>query len=282
MHLNSRPPLRDEKGMMIVQVVIVSGVLLALLLMGFRSVQVSIKSANTAASAAAFETLAISVQQTLAVTPICAANLGISGVSLAMITGAAGGYDVTVSPLPMLGLKPVAVVEPPLSNTRPASEFRITEVKIRNVQAVGIHAGGVPAAKPMGTYSADLEIVAERRANFLGSTVMRKTIPLVLGTTYPIIGGEAVRECTIKSTYTNRLGPPAIPGGVTRKVALDCIDRGGSAVLAPGQDWYVCRLPASSFGVCDTASGQTNLPGWVCYQSTQVDPLTNTGFTYVY
>ncbi len=289
----------EESGMMIVQVVILSAVLLAVLFMGFQSVQTTIKSANTTATSAAFKDLVLNVEQTLAKSETCLSRLGFTdltnpSVAALMSASTAGGLDVSVaaydSNLPLL-----ATPEVPGSGAR-HPEFRITEVKLLYVKPLGWSSA---LSAPNGTVlvgrvGAVLAIRAERRSSTIplsfGSSTMTADIPIILGTLTS--GPELIMNCSTRAIYRVELGPPdgalpaLMPNGWVRKSGLECIDRGGSPVLAPdllpGQSWYVCSLPRSSSIVCNKEQNISNLPGWYCYKSFELNLATQTGFSYAY
>lgn len=288
---NLSVPVSGESGMMIVQVVIVSAVLLGVLLAGFKTVQTTIKAANTTATSAAFKDLVLAVQQNLSSTNECGKRLGLTGViPIAAMTAASttpAGYPVTVK-RPNLQPPHLAVKE--TSSTPPASvsfEFKITEVSLRNVRRVGWPTGGLPSlgggaagTQELGKWAADLTVVANRRSGFLGGATMTGQVPLILG-----VVGNFVRTCTTRSLYQVELGPPGTIS-TQRKSGLECVDRGGVPIIDPdapeNAPWYVCRLPISTFLACDLDKKKSNLPGWNCHRSTVTDLVTKTGFTDVF
>lgn len=282
----------DENGMMILQVVITSIVLLGVLLAGFKTVQTTIKAANSTATSAGFKDLVLSVQQNLATTNLCTARLGLSGVAIATIrtqSTSQNGYPVTVR---RANLQPphLAVKEPAKlpANSPPGSfspEFKIIEVSLRNVRNLGWPGalpamnGGAVGTQEITKVGADLTIVAERRSGFLGSAMMTAQVPLLLG----VDSLQRVQMCATRSMYQVELGPPGVIS-VQRKSGVECIDRGGVPIIDPespeNAPWYVCRLPISTFLACSTE--RSNLPGWVCRRPTVINQTTKTGFTDVY
>lgn len=294
MPLARRSPNRsDERGMMIVQVVIVSAVLLAVLLAGFKTVQTTIQAANTTATSAAFKDLVLAVEQNLAVSEKCYVRLGFPPAQHYIpVSAATDGFEVQVnSPDP--SLPPIAKKEGSPGAGPAAAEFRIAEVRIRDVNPLGWGAtSGVPPAgsgtQVMEKMGANLVIRAERRGHFFGGSTMTAQIPLLL-VVETVAGIQIIKGCTTRSIFRVVLGPPnanlpaSLPADWVRKSGLECIDRGGTSVREPtGLDWFVCRLPTSSQLSCSNIPPQTDLPGWVCHIPTAIDLVSRTGVTYAY
>jgi len=290
----------NESGMMIVQVVIISAVLLGVLLAGFQAVQSTIKVSNTTASSAAFKDLVLSIEQSLASTANCVNRILIvtgsgttivKGKNLSAITKVDGVEVSVMAPMGNGGgLSPLAAKEVG-ATTKRAAEFKITEVKIRNVKPRSWGVAGAPGfpgngfAVGIGKVEAELSIVAERRSNFLGAKTLRAQVPLLFGVNVP---NSTVSFCTVQSSYSTELGPPDnklpsnLPPGWIRKSALECIDRGGAVVREKTDPtWSVCRFRTSSFLACSSTdrSKNKNFPGWYCMHGLIIEDV-NTGAGY--
>ncbi len=297
----ARARIGDESGMMLAQVVVVSSVLLAVLLAGFKSVQTSIQAANSTATSAAFKDLALSVEQNLVVSNNCATRLGITGALIGPVVAqsAGNGYPITVAaPLPVAPgpvYPPIAQVE---GATPLAPEFKITAVVLMNIVNTGYTTGAVPnlvndgaglALQELERFTGTLSVRADRRSGFFGGAAMTVEVPILLGVD---AGTGTIKNCTTRSIYRTVLGPPAavFPPGIPRKTGLECIDRGGVPVLAPllppatgKTDWYACRFPIHSFAACGNGpvpAASTNIPGWFCYSPTVYN--AGWGETYAY
>lgn len=286
----------DESGMMIVQVVIISAVLLGVLLAGFQAVQSTIKVANTTASSAAFKDLVLAIQQSLASTTNCATRITLNGAmvrgkTLSAITNVNGVEATVMAPLGNGGALSALAVKEVSATTKRAAEFKITEVKIRNIKprswgVAGIGFPGKGAAVGIGKVEAELSIVAERRSNFLGAKTLRAQVPLLFGVN---VSNSTVSFCTVQSSYSTELGPPdnrlpsnlfVVAPGWVRKSALECIDRGGAVILEKTDPtWSVCRLRTSSFLACKAGEANKNFPGWYCMHTLIIEDA-NTGAGY--
>jgi len=171
---NRSSVISDESGMMIVQVVIMSAILLGVLFAGFKTVQTTIQVSNTTATSAAFKDLVLNVQQSLAGSNTCAQRLfgmpinGVKRLSDVMApSNAPNGFNlVRVRGPGSLNLPAIVEMESGISTSPRTTEFKITEVKLRNVRAVGWDSGARTSG--LNNHAAELTIVAERRAGFLG------------------------------------------------------------------------------------------------------------------
>jgi hypothetical protein len=273
-------PLLNESGMLLVQVIASSAILLAILFAGFKGVETTITIANTTASSAAFKDAILAIEHRLAVTSTCGARIGIptGGWALNLITAPVDGYPVEIDNSPAIPL----AREDNTSNPMDSHDFLFSEVRLKNIRPMGWIGAAIPGGgkQELERYAADLTIVAERRSGFLKSSKMSGTIPLIL-----LVRAGVILNCTKRDLYRVELGPKTgFPAGVTRKIGLECIDRGGMPIQAPDQDWFVCRIPIVNFGVCNTEgavnAGLNNLPGWWCYRKT--DPLGISKDTLVY
>lgn len=283
-----------EGGFVLLQVVFGGVVMLALLLTGFQTVRSTIQLTNTVATSNDFKDYMLAVEQELATSESCMGRLGLApGTLLSTVTAPADGYPVKVNDItgiPMAWEEGTAggLLNPPTGRSNPRG-FKVKEIRLRNLSiqgwTSGVLPGAVPGTQELERYTGTLTIVGERRSEFIGSTEMRGSVPILFGVKR--VGFPAVlhiQNCTAREIYRVQLGPPGVlPAGVTRKSGAECIDRGGMPVLAAGQAYYLCAIPTSAWAVCDTTgsvnAGNNNLPGWYCAQAT---PASGAGLTYVY
>jgi hypothetical protein len=263
-------PLASEDGSLLIQVVVASVVMLGVLLTGFKTVRSTIEAAGSAATSASFKDLTLLVQQSLSSTEKCGPRLGLplgAGLPLSAIQSTTTQISISdAAGNPMVVPEPVNPVVPLPKNPYRSPEFRISSVTFQNITRKGWAAGGmpgfsgIPGSLEVERWAGEISIAAERRSEFLGSSVMNASIPIV----FLVVPGAIPRavQCTTRPVYTLDLGPPVLPPNVQRKTGIECIDRGGTPIVQPGQSWYACQFPVSSYQTCSNTV--TNLPGWIC------------------
>jgi hypothetical protein len=289
MHLMKKhSALRREDGFILMQVVIASVIMLGLLLTGFNTVRSTIRLTNSVATTTDFKNFMLGLEHEFAVSETCITHFGNIAVGTPISTIDVPGlvgfpttvmnadsvqiafeekYDSLGNPLPIP------------TGSRVSPGFTMREVRIRNVALLGWNFGAVaglpgkPGSQQFARYTANLDILVDRRSEFLGTSEMRGTIPIL----FEVDNTSAIQNCSTRSIYSIPLGPPGSIAPIARKSGLECIDRGGTPVKEAGQEWFVCALPTSSWQLCDGISA-TTLPGWNCLHPA----IAGDGVTYAY
>lgn len=242
----------NESGFMLVQVVAMSAILLLMVFAAMKTVRTSIQLSNTTASSFAFQDLRLEIEQNLSNTELCRARLFTvlpSGVTvLNLITDASAKYPTTIAGPAGVIIAEVETAGKPQVHP----EFKITEINLERFRPLGrrdldLH-GKQPqtelGTQPWQNWLGQLSVVAERRANFLGSATLRMDIPVLLQV-QP--GTNTIFGCSTRKAYTLEIGPPVLPDpAIKRKSALECLDRGGYPVVEAGNTYYTCAIPRSS------------------------------------